>query len=176
MINPYLLASSITFDTIVLGKQKSFSTITLILFSAGFHALAFTIGLVLGQNLINLIGHIDHWISFAIFTFLGSFSIQAFLNFDKDNKISQVKSYIELFLIAAVLSIDAAIIGASSSNLITTPHFVIFLIAISSAVFVFIGKYINDLINAYNQKFLKLFEGLLFWSVGLGILISHING
>ena len=34
MINPYALASSLTFDSIVLGKQKFFSTTSLIFFSS----------------------------------------------------------------------------------------------------------------------------------------------
>lgn len=122
MINPYALASSLTFDSIVLGKQKFFSTTSLIFFSSTFHIISFSIGFLLGQKLVSLIGHIDHWVSFIIFSILGILNIKAFLKFENEHQARQTNSIIKLFLIVGVLSVDAAIIGASSSNLISNPY------------------------------------------------------
>lgn len=176
MINPYALASSLTFDSIVLGKQKFFSTTSLIFFSSTFHVISFSIGFLLGQKLVTLIGHVDHWVSFIIFSILGIINIKAFLKFGNEHQARQTNSIIKLFLIVGVLSVDAAIIGASSSNLISNPYAVVFNIILFSIFFIFLGRYINSFIKRHNEKFLKLFEGILFFSIGFSILISHLSG
>jgi putative Mn2+ efflux pump MntP len=176
MINPYALASSLTFDSIILGKQKSFSITSLIFLSSTFHVISFGIGYLLGQKLVTLIGHVDHWVSFIIFSILGVLNIKAFLKFENEHKARQANSLIKLSLIVGVLSVDAAIIGASSSNLISNPYVVVFNIILFSIFFIYLGRYIKSFIKRHNEKFLKLFEGILFCFIGFSILTSHLSG
>ena len=71
---------------------------------------------------------------------------------------------------------DAAIIGASSSNLISNPYAVVFNIILFSIFFIYLGRYIKSFIKRHNEKFLKLFEGILFCFIGFSILTSHLSG
>jgi len=174
-INPLILAASITMDSVVLGKQKSFSIIPLMLFASFFHVGALALGLSLGGQLTALIGHFDHWLAFAVFGLLGASCFKDFLVSD-ESSATEAHSWLKLIFISLALSIDAAAVGATSQAIISDRFAVLLSVAILSAFFVFIGKKLSHFLHNRNELFLKLLEGVLFWSIGISILISHISG
>ena len=174
-VNPLILATSITIDSVVLGKQKSFSAFSLMSIASVFHVVALSIGLVLGEKLIHLIGHFDHWVAFTVFGLLGTSCIKAFL-VPEQMETSETQSWLKVLLITLVLSFDAAAVGATSKGIIADPFTVIASVAILSPLFVLLGKGLLRFLHNRNEQFLKLFEGCLFWSIGIGIVVSHISG
>ena len=174
-VNPFILATSITIDSVVLGKQKSFSSFSLMTIASAFHVIAFSLGLLLGEQLIHMIGHFDHWVAFAVFGLLGTSCIKVSL-VPEHMETSETQSWSKILLITLVLSFDAAAVGANSKGFIAEPLTVIALVAILSSLFVLLGKRLRRFLHNRNEQFLKLFEGCLFWSIGIGIVISHTSG
>jgi len=173
-VNPLILATSITIDSVVLGKQKSFSSFSLMSIASVFHVAAFSLGLVLGEQLIHLIGHFDHWVAFTVFGLLGTSCMKVFL-VPEHMETSEAQSWSKIILITLVLSFDAAAVGATSKGFIADPFTVIASVAILSPIFVFLGKRLRRFLHIRNEQLLKLFEGCLFWSIGIGILVSHTS-
>jgi len=174
-INPYFLASTLTIDSVILGKQKNFPIALLMLLSGLFHVFFFSFGLYLGNQLVSLMGSVDHWLVLAVFSLLGLSCLKYFItpiNLD----IEITNSWIKIFIITLTLSIDAAAVGAVSKGIIETPLVVIISIGILSPLFVLIGRKIRNYLFNKNEKLLKLFEGILYLSIGIGVVVSHLKG
>ena len=175
LINPELLAISVTLDSVVLGKQRFFPLKLISSLSSVFHVLAFGFGLLLGEQLIGLIGHFDHWVSFAVFGLLGISCYKVILLPGKKDQI-ELKSISKLILTVFALSIDAAAVGASSKGLIEEPLYVLVSIGLLSPAFIFVGSLAKDWLTTSNGALLKFVEGSLFISIGIMIVLSHISG
>jgi len=59
-MNPLLIAISVTLDSLVLGKQRTFALAPLMLIAGVAHLSAFGTGLLLGEQLVMVIGDFDH--------------------------------------------------------------------------------------------------------------------
>ena len=175
LINPEMLAVSVTLDSVVLGKQRYFPLRLIMVLSSFFHVIAFGFGLFLGEQLIGLIGHFDHWVSFAVFGLLGVSCYKVILLPDKKDQI-ELKSFPKLLLAVFALSIDAAAVGASSKGLIEETFYVLASIGLLSPVFIFAGSLVKDWLTVRNSNLLKFVEGSLFISIGSMIVFSHISG
>jgi len=66
-MNPLLIAISVTLDSLVLGKQRTFALAPLMLIAGVAHLSAFGTGLLLGEQLVMVIGDVDHWVALAVF-------------------------------------------------------------------------------------------------------------
>jgi putative Mn2+ efflux pump MntP len=175
LINPEMLAVSVTLDSVVLGKQRYFPIKFIMALSSFFHVTAFGFGLFLGEQLIGLIGHFDHWVSFAVFGLLGVSCYKVILLPDKKDQI-ELKSMPKLLLAVFALSIDAAAVGASSKGLIEEPLYVLASIGLLSPAFIFVGSLAKVWLTTRNDNLLKFIEGSLFVSIGAMIVFSHISG
>ena len=175
LINPEMLAVSVTLDSVVLGKQRYFPIKFIMALSSFFHVTAFVFGLFLGEQLIGLIVHFDHWVSFAVFGLLGVSCYKVILLPDKKDQI-ELKSVPKLLLAVFALSIDAAAVGASSKGLIEEPLYVLASIGLLSPAFIFLGSLAKVWLTTRNDNLLKFIEGSLFISIGAMIVFSHISG
>jgi len=175
IVNPELLALSVTLDSVVLGKQRFFSKKLIMTLSSLAHAAAFGLGLVLGEQLIVLIGHFDHWVAFAVFGLLGISCYKVALLPARRGDL-QINQLSKLLLAILALSMDAAAVGASSKGLIEQPVYVLFSIAILSPVFILIGSLMRRRFQPKNEGWLKFLEGSMFLFIGATIVASHIHG
>ena len=175
MINSELLAISVTIDSVVLGKQRHFSRNLIMGLSSLAHASAFALGLVLGEQLISLIGHFDHWVAFAVFGLLGVSCYKVVLLPSNGTDI-QLNQFPKLLLAVMALSVDAAAVGASSKGLIEEPLYVFASIALLSPIFILLGSWIRGWFTPESECWLKFIEGSMFLLIGATIVLSHVRG
>lgn len=174
-MNPLLIAISVTLDSVLLGKQRTFSLVQLMLSACFVHVFAFGIGLILGEQLVLFIGHVDHWVALAVFSFLGLSCMKAVL-FDETRLEQLADSWPKLALLMVGLSIDAAAVGATSQGLLMRPFTTLIVIGLLAPIFVYIGRRITGALTHTRERVLKLIEGCLFWSIGASIVVTHTQG
>ena len=174
-MNPVLIAISITLDSIVLGKQRVFGLAPLMLSACLVHVFAFGTGLMLGEQLVMRIGHVDHWVALAVFGLLGLSCIKSAV-FIESFETPIIESWPKLTLVVFGLSIDAVAVGATSEGLITEPLATLVAVGLCAPMFVYVGRQLSRAITGNRARALRLVEGCLFWAIGASIVISHTQG
>ncbi len=174
-MNAVLIAITVTMDSLLLGKQRAFSTLKLMLSASVVHVMAFGFGLLLGETLVGLVGKFDHWVALVVFGLLGLSCLKtaAFAEYQTE---PFVESWPKLLLMIFGLSIDAAAVGATSGGLIVKPVATLVAIGLSAPFFVALGRGVLHALTTNHARFLKFFEGILFWVVGATIVFSHTQG
>jgi len=174
-MNTVLIAISVTMDSLLLGKQRAFSTLNLMLSASIVHVMAFGFGLLLGETLVGLVGKFDHWVALIVFGLLGLSCLKS-AAFAEYHVEPDVDSWPKLLLMIFGLSIDAAAVGATSGGLIVKPVATLAAIGLFAPVFVVLGRGVLNALTTNHARLLKLFEGILFWVVGTTIVLSHTQG
>jgi putative Mn2+ efflux pump MntP len=174
-MNPVLIAISITLDSIVLGKQRVFGLAPLMLSACLIHVFAFGTGLMLGEQFVMRIGHVDHWVALAVFGLLGLSCVKSAV-FVEGGENPIIKSWPKLTLVVFGLSIDAVAVGATSEGLITEPLATLVAVGLCAPMFVYVGRKLSRAITGNRARTLRLVEGCLFWTIGASIVISHTQG
>ena len=173
MVNPYVIAASITMDTVVLGKQRGTSWLLLSSVAIFTHISAYAVGLFLGSSLTNAIGFYDHWLAMALFGYLGLNCFKAV--FTKSTQTFDTGNFFAIVIACFGFSIDAAAVGATTQNIIKDPLQVILGIALFTPLFIYLGKKMGHFLKRKSDIYLKIAEGVIFWSIGIGILVSHAS-
>jgi putative Mn2+ efflux pump MntP len=174
-MNAVLIAISVTMDSLLLGKQRAFSTLNLMLSASIVHVMAFGFGLLLGETLVGLVGKFDHWVALIVFGLLGLSCLKS-AAFAEYHVEPDVESWPKLLLMIFGLSIDAAAVGATSGGLLVKPVATLAAIGLFAPVFVVLGRGVLNALTTNHARLLKLFEGVLFWVVGTTIVLSHTQG
>jgi len=174
-MNAVLIAISVTMDSLLLGKQRAFSTLNLMLSASIVHVIAFGFGLLLGETLVGLVGKFDHWVALIVFGLLGLSCLKS-AAFAEYHVEPDVESWPKLLLMIFGLSIDAAAVGATSGGLLVKPVATLAAIGLFAPVFVVLGRGVLNALTTNHARLLKLFEGVLFWVVGTTIVLSHTQG
>ena len=174
-MNPLLIAISVTLDSLVLGKQRTFALAPLMLIAGVAHLSAFGTGLLLGEQLVTVIGDVDHWVALAVFGLLGLSCMKSALFVD-GRASPIVKSWPKLLLVVFVLSIDAAAVGATSEALLARPVATLVAVGLCAPLFVYAGRRVARAMTANRERVLRVIEGGLFWAIGASIVISHTQG
>jgi putative Mn2+ efflux pump MntP len=130
----------------------------------------------LGTELKVFVESIDHWIAFALLTFLGGKMIYESFREGPEDKISNIYSFRHIMTLSIATSIDALVVGFSYAMAETGKIFGGALV-IGSVTFFFsmlgirIGK---DVGNNLGPK-VEFLGGLILFGIGLKILIEHIG-
>jgi len=160
-------------DTVVLGKQRTTSLSLLSAVAIITHISAYVIGLLLGSSLTHTIGVYDHWLALVLFGYLGLNCFKAV--FTNATQTVDAHNFLALFIACLGFSIDAAAVGATTRSLIKDPVHVILGIAVFTPLFIFLGKKMGHFLNRRGDVYLKIAEGVIFWAIGIGIIISHAS-
>jgi len=165
------LAVSITNGFII--KKLKIQHALRIAFSFGFfQALMPVIGWGVGLSFRKYIQHIDHWIAFALLSFIGGKMIYESITCNE--KIKDCLHFPTLFFLSIATSIDALAVGLSFSFLkveIITPAVII---GLTTFIICFIGIYVGNKIGHFFEKKLALLGGVILIIIGIKILIEHI--
>jgi putative Mn2+ efflux pump MntP len=122
-----------------------------------------------------LVGKFDHWVALVVFGLLGLSCLKS-AAFAEYHVEPDVESWPKLLLMIFGLSIDAAVVGATSGGLIVKPVATLAAIGLFAPVFVVLGRGVLNALTTNHARLLKLFEGILFWVVGTTIVLSHTQG
>jgi len=144
------------------------------LFFGAFQALMPVIGWLAGISLKDFISAIDHWIAFALLSFVGGKMIYeaAFLDEEKEEK--DVFNIYILLILSIATSIDALAVGLTLSFLdvdIASPALIIGLITFLLS---FAGVYIGDRFGHFFESKIEIFGGLILIGIGTKVLVEHL--
>jgi len=131
------------------------------------------LGWLAGSNLKVYISGIDHWIAFALLSFVGVRMVYESLKGESqvinpfDNKT--------LILLSISTSIDALVVGVTFSFLETSILFPVLIIGIITFILSSIGILMgNGLRHFFENAKVEIFGGLILIGIGIKILIEHL--
>lgn len=137
-----------------------------------FQAVMPLLGWGLGIFTQDLVAAYDHWIAFALLTFVGGKMIYEAFQLQDEKNFNPLNIHI-LFMLAVATSIDAFAVGLSLSCLrvgIILPAAVIGLITFALS---FAGSYIGSFFGHLFENKLEILGGLILVGMGIKILLQH---
>ena len=133
------------------------------------------IGWLIGLNLLHLITGFDHWIAFAILSFIG---IRMLYHSTKKQQEEEEDynhfSFKILLLLAIVTSIDAFAVGLTLSFLKTSILLPVLIIGITTFILSFGSTLIGYKIGKFLERKMEVFGGLILIGIGIKILLEHL--
>lgn len=178
-----LLAVGVSMDafTVSIGKGLSAGRITprevLVagLWFGGFQVLMPVIGYYLGGNFAGLVEKIDHWIAFALLTFIGGNMIREALGERKPSGADASFGFRTMLVLAIATSIDALAVGISFAFLRTPLWPAVGIIGVTAFAFSAVGLIIGKNVGGRFHKGAEILGGLILIAIGLKILIQHLT-
>ena len=165
---------------------KNFSIKTALLcglWFGSFQALMPVIGFFLGSQFEHFITNIDHWIAFALLSFIGINMIREALN---ENEITDVgqqpiadnqgtsTGFKTMLGLAIATSIDALAVGVTFAFLKVNIWFSVMIIGITTFLFSFVGVKIGNVFGSRYSKTAEIIGGVILILLGLKILVEHL--
>ena len=165
---------------------KTFSIKTALLcglWFGSFQALMPVIGFFLGSQFEHFITNIDHWIAFALLSFIGINMIREALN---ENEITDVEQqpivdnqgtstgFKTMLGLAIATSIDALAVGVTFAFLKVNIWFSVMIIGITTFLFSFVGVKIGNVFGSRYSKTAEIIGGVILILLGLKILVEHL--
>lgn len=165
---------------------KKFSLKTALLcglWFGSFQALMPVIGFFLGSQFEHFITNIDHWIAFALLSFIGVNMIREALN---ENEITDVgqqpiadnqgtsTGFKTMLGLAIATSIDALAVGVTFAFLKVNIWFSVMIIGITTFLFSFVGVKIGNVFGSRYSKTAEIIGGTILILLGLKILVEHL--
>ncbi|MDE7390787.1 MAG: manganese efflux pump MntP family protein [Lachnospiraceae bacterium] len=144
------------------------------LFFGGFQAIMPFIGWLLGKQFEHHIVSFDHWIAFALLTFLGVKTIREVLtDNEREVCITSDLDIKELFLLAIATSIDALAVGITFAFLQVNILRAVSAIGITTFTFSMVGVFVGFKFGGKFEKQAELIGGIILITIGLKILLEH---
>lgn len=182
-----ILAISLTFDTfavsvgggIAIPNLKLSKKAMIMAFFGVFQAAYLFLGWFVGGKFANFIVEWDHWVAFAILTYLGGKMAIGAVKGGDDEETSK-KDFLcvkRLAVLATATSIDAIAVGASLAMLeIDVPHILntTFFTLVATAVAAFIGLQGGSRLGHKVGKKAELWGGVILILIGMKIVIEHV--
>ena len=182
-----ILAISLTFDTfavsvgggIAIPNLKLSKKAMIMAFFGIFQAAYLFLGWFVGGKFANFIVEWDHWVAFAILTYLGGKMAIGAVKGGDDEETSK-KDFLcvkRLAVLATATSIDAIAVGASLAMLeIDVPHILntTFFTFVATAIAAFIGLQGGSRLGHKVGKKAELWGGVILILIGMKILIEHV--
>lgn len=158
---------------ITIQRQRTNHALRIGIFFGSFQALMPLIGWSVGLNLRGLISGVDHWIAFALLSFIGCKMIYESRKMDAREKETKSLSLVTLLILSVATSIDALAVGLSFALLnisIVTPILVIGFVTFALS---FLGVLTGSKIGHFFEKKIEILGGLILIGIGIKILIEH---
>ena len=154
-------------------------TLVIALFFGGFQALMPFLGWLLGRQFEAYITSFDHWIAFALLTFIGGRMIWEVVRKKEDapNSASggQKLDIKELLILAIATSIDALAVGISFAFLQVRIVAAITLIGCTPFVLSAAGVCVGHKFGAKDEDKATLAGGIILILIGVKILLEHLG-
>ena len=183
-----ILAASLTFDTFAVSVGGGISMPTLkfkkkamiIAFFGVFQAAYLFLGWFVGDKAASFIVEWDHWVAFAILTYLGGKMFLGALKGRDDQEETSKKDFLcfkRLAILATATSIDAIAVGASLAMLdisILQIGYTTFFTFAATALASYIGLHGGSKLGHKVGKKAEIWGGVILIVIGMKILIEHV--
>ena len=146
------------------------------LFFGGFQAIMPTVGFYAGKGVAQFISGWDHWVVFAVLTFIGGRMIVESFKIDRapDESGRNILNLFTLFVLSIATSLDALAVGFSFAlmrDAILVPVVVIGLVTFTMSL---VGIAIGERLGHFFEKKIETFGGLILIGIGVKILLEHL--
>jgi putative Mn2+ efflux pump MntP len=140
------------------------------IFQSGMTAL----GWLAGETVVNYVEDFDHWIAFALLSYVGINLIRARLSkdgkaFEKDPSTGRT-----LIILSFATSIDAFAVGLSIAVLKVPILLSIFMIGIVTLILSAIGLFAGIRLGETFGKQMEVLGGLILIGIGIRVVLTHI--
>ena len=139
-----------------------------------FQALMPLIGYFLGSFLGEIILRVDHWIAFAILTFIGS-SMLIDATSNKESHNNDNIKFKTMLPLAIATSIDAFAIGVTFAFLKVDIIISVLFIGIITFILSTMGAKIGNKFGNKYEKTAQILGGLILLALALKILLTHLG-
>ncbi len=140
-----------------------------------FQGLMPLLGWLIGDLFQDLIRQVDHWIAFAILTFIGGRMIlQSFRIGDPDKKLD-IKHFTVLLSLSLATSIDAFITGVTFGFIHVRVLLAVLIIGVITFLVTIAGARIGHRTSFIPARRAELLGGLILIAIGLNVLMQHLG-
>ncbi len=139
-----------------------------------FQAVMPVIGWLLGRSLQHWMAGIDHWIAFALLSFVGGKMIYEALRIEKAEEPTNPFGASVLLVLALATSIDALIVGVTFAVLQTAIVGPVVVIGSVTFALSLAGVYVGEAFGHFFEKKIEVLGGLVLIGMGLKIIIQHL--
>lgn len=160
-------------------KKLSVKSMLIIgLFFGGFQALMPTVGFLLGTQFEVYIVSIDHWVAFALLSFIGGKMLLDVIK-GEDDEINCEKEYKldlkNIAVLAVATSIDALAVGISMAFLSVDIISAASMIGVTTFVISSAGVLIGHKFGTKYKDKATIVGGLILIMIGVKILLEHLG-
>jgi len=160
-------------------RLDQMQTLVIALFFGGFQALMPFWGWLLGRQFKAYITSFDHWIAFALLTFIGGRMVWEVVRKKEDApsnaSVGQKLDIKELLLLAIATSIDALAVGISFAFLQVRIVSAVTLIGCTTFVLSAAGVCVGHKFGAKYEDKATLAGGIILILIGVKILLEHLG-
>ncbi|MDO5111178.1 MAG: manganese efflux pump MntP family protein [Clostridia bacterium] len=179
----FLIAVGLSMDAFAVAVCKGLNMprlnyrqgVVIALFFGVFQAVMPLIGWFLGQQFASSISAFDHWIAFALLSFIGGKMILEALKKDTGDEASARFDLTEILILAIATSIDALAVGITFAFLNVSIGSSVCLIGATTFVLSFIGVLVGHKFGAKYKNKAELFGGVILVLIGVKILLEHLG-
>jgi manganese efflux pump family protein len=139
-----------------------------------FQALMPVIGWAAGCTVVEHIKAWDHWVAFALLTFIGLRAIWSSLTNRVDGCIQDPTRGTTLVALSVATSIDALAVGLSFGVLNISIWFPALVIGVVAAAMTVFGLLVGRRLGSLYGKRMELVGGLVLVAIGVKILVEHL--
>jgi len=145
-------------------------------FFGGFQAIMPLIGWLLGHQFDQYITKYDHWIAFALLSFIGvKMLIEAFREDDEAPECTLLLDLKELVVLSVATSIDALAVGITFAFLRVFILPAISIIGLITFAICFAGVVVGNRFGVKYKSKAEMAGGFVLIFIGIKILIEHLS-
>ncbi len=144
------------------------------LFFGGFQAVMPVIGFLAGLGLKGYISACDHWIAFALLSFVGGKMIYESFQIETAQKDRDPSNLLILLALSVATSIDALVVGITLSLLTASIALAVTIIGAITFGLSYAGVYIGKRFGHFFESRIEVVGGLILIAIGIKILIEHL--
>lgn len=184
MIEILLISVSVAMDAFAVSIGKGLTVtrvrpvdvIKTALWFGGFQALFPLLGFFAANTFSKYVTAVDHWIIFALLTFIGGNMIrEAFGEEEENSRETAQFDWRHMLPLAVACSIDAFAVGVSFAFMKVNIWFSVIVISVVTGAFSTVGLYIGRVFGARWQKPAQIAGGAVLVLLGLKVLLEHLG-
>ncbi len=184
LIELFLIAVGLSMDAFAVSVCKGLATRKITIkhlfitgaWFGGFQALMPAIGYFLGSAFQSYITSFDHWVAFALLSFIGGNMIHESLEKEEEHSSDSSFSIKTMFLLAVATSIDALAVGITFA-LLPNVNIAAAVSLIGAVTFILscIGLKAGSIFGLKYKAKAEFAGGLILILIGIKILLEHLG-
>jgi putative Mn2+ efflux pump MntP len=138
-----------------------------------FQMLMPILGWLAGQTIVQFIAQYDHWVAFALLSFVGIRMIIEFFRGEGGSELGDIGNWVTVITLAIATSIDALAVGMTFAVLNINIWLASAVIGSTAFLITLLGFWLGRRVGTWLGKWSLLFGAVILIGIGLRILLTH---